>query len=110
MGFDIGALLGNLLLAYFAQDGHRTAADDREDYRTWILDQIEAIWKEFEHRFLALWRAHPTGDGYTAGLFEDVAAREAIEEERRRYMARLFADTVGFGGCKMIRQTGRAHV
>ncbi|CAI7820461.1 unnamed protein product [Closterium sp. NIES-53] len=29
MGFDIGAFLGNLLLAYFSQDGHATADDSR---------------------------------------------------------------------------------
>lgn len=28
MGFDIGAFIGNLILAYFAQNGH---ADDRND-------------------------------------------------------------------------------
>jgi 5-methylthioribose kinase len=30
MGFDIGAFLGNLILAYFAQDGHADQANDRK--------------------------------------------------------------------------------
>ena len=30
MGFDIGAFLGNLILAYFAQDGHANQANDRQ--------------------------------------------------------------------------------
>lgn len=43
MGFDIGAYLANLLLAYFAQDGH--APDDQEDknrgaYKNWLLEQV----------------------------------------------------------------------
>lgn len=111
MGFDVGALLGNLLLAYFAQDGHAAPGDDREAHRVWILDQIEAIWRGFEERFLALWRARATGDGYAAELFADPAGRRALDQERRRYMARLFDDTVGFAGCKMIRRIlGLAHV
>lgn len=30
MGYDVGAFLGNLILAYFAQDGHANATSDRE--------------------------------------------------------------------------------
>ncbi|RVW49634.1 Methylthioribose kinase [Vitis vinifera] len=32
MGFDIGAFLGNLILAYFAQDGHDDQVNDRKVY------------------------------------------------------------------------------
>jgi 5-methylthioribose kinase len=37
MGFDVGALIGNLLLAYCSQPGHATAADPREEHAAWIL-------------------------------------------------------------------------
>lgn len=30
MGFDIGAFLGNLILAFFSQDGHATQGNDRK--------------------------------------------------------------------------------
>lgn len=30
MGYDVGAFLGNLILAYFAQDGHANASNDRK--------------------------------------------------------------------------------
>lgn len=30
MGFDIGAFLGNLILAFFAQDGHANGENDRK--------------------------------------------------------------------------------
>lgn len=30
MGFDIGAFLGNLILAFFAQDGHVDQVNDRK--------------------------------------------------------------------------------
>ena len=30
MGFDVGAYLGNLILAYFSQDGHADGENDRK--------------------------------------------------------------------------------
>lgn len=30
MGFDIGAFVGNLILAFFAQDGHAAEGNDRK--------------------------------------------------------------------------------
>jgi 5-methylthioribose kinase len=30
IGFDVGALLANLLLSYFSQDGHASHGNDRE--------------------------------------------------------------------------------
>lgn len=30
MGYDIGAFLGNLILAFFAQDGHADTTNDRQ--------------------------------------------------------------------------------
>jgi 5-methylthioribose kinase len=111
MGFDIGAVLGNLLLAYYAQDGHEARAGERDDYREWILAQITAIWEGFEARFRALWDAAGSGDGFVAGLFaepEDASARGAAQD---RYIQALLADGLRFGGMKMIRRIlGLAHV
>ncbi|MBW8727390.1 MAG: S-methyl-5-thioribose kinase [Inquilinus limosus] len=111
MGFDIGALLANFFLAYFAQEGHATAADDRGDYRSWLLVQAEAIWTGFQKRFLELWRAEGSGDAFTRELFADGDGALALDAHRKATMARLFRDTVGFVGAKMIRRIlGLAHV
>jgi 5-methylthioribose kinase len=111
MGFDIGAVLGNLLLAYYAQDGHEARPGERDGYREWILAQITAIWEGFEARFRALWNEAGTGDGFVAGLFadpEDAPARAAAQD---RYLQALLADSLRFGGMKMIRRIlGLAHV
>ncbi len=56
MGFDVGAFMANLLLAYFSQPGHATAADDRRAYGEWILRTLEVFWRGFEANFLHLWR------------------------------------------------------
>lgn len=38
MGFDIGAFLGNLILAFFAQDGHANEANDRKVWTIFVDD------------------------------------------------------------------------
>jgi 5-methylthioribose kinase len=111
MGFDVGAVIGNLFLAYFAQDGHEGAAHARDAYREWILAQAEKVWSGFHDRFLALWRAAPAGDAYPMSLFPSDNDRGALEKERARFMRGLFEDTLGFAGAKMIRRIlGLAHV
>ena len=111
MGFDVGAVLGNLLLSYFSQDGHASAGDSRDEYQEWILETMEAVWNGFAARFLALWRNRETGDAFQRELFADSSAESALESERKAYVARLYADSLGFGAAKMIRRIlGLAHV
>jgi 5-methylthioribose kinase len=110
MGFDVGAVVANFLLNYFAQDGHEKAAGERDAYRDWVLTTLEQIWTSFREKFLALWRENRTGDAYPASLFEGPAGEARLEAERQAYMDRLWADTVGFAAAKMIRRIlGLAH-
>jgi len=111
IGFDVGAVIANLLLAYYSQDGHAEREGGRADYQEWILDQMEIFWSTFERLFLELWRADPRGDAFGGGLFADAAGAEALEAFRKRTMARIFQDAVGFAGAKMARRIlGLAHV
>ena len=111
MGFDLGAFMANLLLAYYSQAGHATPADDRQEYQDWLLDTLEAFWRSFEARFLALWRMRNAGDAFVSDLFEDEASSQALEACRGTFMARLFQDSIGFAGAKMARRIlGLAHV
>jgi 5-methylthioribose kinase len=111
MGFDIGAVIGNLLLAFFAQGGHEAAPGARDAYRDWVLKQAEAVWSGFSRRFLEFWRAGDSGDAYPASLFASDDDRAAMEKERARFMRVLFQDTLAFAGAKMIRRIlGLAHV
>ena len=108
MGFDIGAVTGNLLLGALAQAGHETTPGARDGYRDWLLGQAVAVWSGFERRFLALW-ANAAGDAYAAGLFAE-EVRE-LAAARRAFMRTLLADTIAFAGLKMIRRIlGLAHV
>ena len=111
MGFDVGALIGNLILAYLSQIGHEDEKGGRDAYRAWILKQITDVWTLFSTRFVELWSTEGKGDAFTAELFTDAASRAALAEEQARYMRSLFEDTLGFAGCKMIRRIlGLAHV
>lgn len=46
MGFDIGAFIGNLILAYFSQNGH---ADDRNDRKV----HLDSSLRKFTRFFVA---------------------------------------------------------
>lgn len=111
MGFDLGAFMANLLLAFFSQEGHATAQDDRIAYRGFILDTLVEFWTKFEARFLALWAAGGEGDAFLPQLFADDAGRAALATYRATFMKSLFADAIGFAGAKMARRIlGLAHV
>ncbi|EPS60755.1 hypothetical protein M569_14047, partial [Genlisea aurea] len=110
MGFDIGAFIGNLILAYFSQDGHAENGNDRKAYKEWILVTIADTWNLFYKKFTALWDKHSDGPG-EAYLPEIYNNAELQSLAKRTYMEDLFRDSLGFGAAKMIRRiVGVAHV
>jgi 5-methylthioribose kinase len=110
MGFDVGAVIGNLLIAYYAQDGHEGRLYARNPYRHWILMQVEQVWRLFSRRFVEIWDKSKSGDAYVAELFAASEAAAVFAAEKQRFMRNLFIDTVSFAGIKMIRRIlGLAH-
>jgi 5-methylthioribose kinase len=110
MGFDIGAVLANLLMAYFASSGHERAVGERRAFEAWMLDIIDGVWSEFSRKFIDLWRTEAAGDAYPRQLFPGEKGAARLETERQAYMARLFNDTIGFAAAKIIRRIfGLAH-
>jgi 5-methylthioribose kinase len=110
MGFDVGAILANLWLAYFSRDWHgRVGGENPEHYQQWLLEQAAQIWNGFADKFLNLWRDHESrSKQHFIGEDADEPCSEAF---RTHFMRRLFADTLGFAGCKMIRRiVGMAKV
>lgn len=105
MGFDIGALLANLYLAYFAQDWRqRQMGNDPAGYRQWLLDTAAAVWTGFEDKFLQLWRDHDTAAGGASFIGRDNDGGDAAEAFRQAFMGKLLADSIGFAACKMMRR------
>ena len=113
-GFDIGALIGNLLINYFAQDGHaaegRPSQTPRQAYQDWVLATIEKFWVVFDLWFGYLWETRGHGDAYSEDLFTDPTGAALLHRERRRIVQTIFQDALGYAGAKMIRRIlGLAH-
>ncbi|CEH27677.1 Methylthioribose kinase (MTR kinase) 0) [Aneurinibacillus migulanus] len=99
MGFDIGALIANLLLNYSAHEGHTLEPQEREIYQAYLLDTVVQVWDIFEAEFRNLW-AEKAQEPYakTPGYLD-------------AYLRDVLQDTVGYAGCKMMRRViGLAHV
>lgn len=105
MGFDLGALIANFLLALFAQPGH--GGGDRKSFASWIALQIPTLWNSFNAEFIKLVAArspqHPGGD--------IAAPRVHASHATDWLLKKIWNDTLGFAGCKMIRRiVGLSHV
>jgi len=107
MGFDVGALLANLLMNFFSQNGHEKNSGERKEFKKWILNLINMIWIKFENKFCNLWDEYPEGDGYPRQLFNN---KQIIKREQKNYIQNIYNDSIGFAGAKIIRRIfGFAH-
>lgn len=111
MGFDVGMLLANFFMAYYAQPGHAKVAGERADYQDWILDVISDIWSGFCTEFSQLWRTERTGILYQKSLFNDADGDLASEQALAMRLRHIFSDAMGFAGVEIIRRTlSLAHI
>ena len=67
MGFDLGVLIGNFLLACVAQTG-AGEGDERDDHRIWLARQIPVLWESFLAEFSTLWHSSRAGNIFAARL------------------------------------------
>lgn len=113
MGFDVGALIGNLLMAYLAQPGHERQPGDRLQHGSYILEQLQHLWETFRGSFAQLWRQRhlepADGSAYQPRLYVDAPDLLPLAIESR--LAAIWRQSLGFAGSKMIRRiAGLAHV
>lgn len=109
MGFDVGQVVANLLMAYFAQ----RAYPSRQAYGEWILAQILILHHQFAVEFEALSSqrnpSQPGGDVFHPRMIRDAPGLQ--ERGVRQVLDQVWADTLGFAGSEMIRRVlGLAHV
>lgn len=98
IGHDIGSYLGNLVIAYAAQQGHAPDASARAAYRAWLLDTMKETWHVFADEFMRLWENEGNGE-WPSPTF------------RRGYLHQLLHDSAGFAATEIMRRTiGLAHV
>ncbi len=109
IGFDVGMLLANFLMAYHAQPGHAETLGARAAYQEWILSVVSDIWTTFEAEFTQLWQTERSGILFPATLFEDQG--HSSQPALRAVLAQIWHDTLGFCGVEMHRRTlGLAHI
>ena len=102
MGFDIGMLISNYLMAYFSQPGHR-GDDELASYQGWILDLIEDTYAVFEAEFTRLWNTERTGILFPKTIFEDQG--HSSDAALASMLAHILGDALGICGIEMHRRT-----
>jgi len=95
-GFDIGALIANMINSYIS---HCYRSEDSE-YQAWILESIKEIYIKFEEKFLALWSQHSN----SALLKNGFISKEELNEFKKEFMQNIFTQSVGFTGAKITRR------
>jgi 5-methylthioribose kinase len=86
VGFDIGALWGNYVLA-----AARAFVRGDEVHGKWILDQAAVTWDAFAAEFTALWPARVDPLAFT-------------DDTLHRYLAKVRADAAAVAGAKAARR------
>ncbi len=102
MGFDVGMLIANFLMAYFSQPAHRSD-QDLAGYQAWILDVTKDIWTSFVAEFTILWNSERDGMLYPKSMFEDQG--HSSEPALQAVLSNIWFDALGFCGIEMHRRT-----
>lgn len=111
MGFDIGILIGNYLMAYHAMPAHIADRAACAAYQDWLLEVTRATWTTFAAEFRTLWATERTGILYPPSLYEDQGHDAAARQACDAVLAEIWTDLLGFAGVEMHRRIlGLAHV
>jgi 5-methylthioribose kinase len=104
MGYDLGALMAHFIINYVSHYAHTPDAQARRQYQDYLLKTVVQIWHEFARKFEAAWIARNKGELAPAKYWDFPGGGKAFLEYRRRYIRGIFSDTVGHGGCEILRR------
>ena len=104
MGFDVGAVLENLVLNCLSHYGHTADPAMWEEYQAYVLAMVRDVWNGFAAKFDALWVANNKGELAPPQYWNWPGGEEAFADFRRRYILGILRDSAGHGGCKMLRR------
>ena len=102
MGFDLGMMLANLVMAYISQPAHRSP-EDLASYQGWILNVIKDLVAAFNAEFSTLWHAERRGVLFPHSLFEDQQHDASVPLQAKQ--REIWEDALGFCGIEMHRRT-----
>ncbi|QOY54833.1 S-methyl-5-thioribose kinase [Candidatus Sulfurimonas marisnigri] len=95
-GFDVGALLANLVNNYI----HHCVVTKDEEFKEWLLQTIKEVLDKFSEKFLQYWRELKDSALCVSGYLDD----RTSEVYKKRFVKNIIRDSVGFAGCKMARR------
>ncbi len=95
-GFDIGALLANLVNNFV----HHSIVTKDEEFKTYLLEMIKEILELFNEKFLKLWEAQSD----SALLIDAYIDANTVSRYRKKFLKEILRDSVGYAGCKMARR------
>lgn len=111
MGFDVGMLIGNYLMACLAMPAHVADEAACAAYQDWLLEVVGETWATFADEFSRLWHTERTGILYARTLYEDQGDHLASDAALREVLGEIFRDAMGFAGIEMHRRIlGLAHI
>ncbi len=102
MGFDLGMLVANYLMAFLSQPAHRSK-EECWPFQLWLLNVIGETFTAFEAEFRRLWAEERAGMLYPRALFEDQGRPSAPALEG--VLAEIRRDALGFCGIEMHRRS-----
>jgi 5-methylthioribose kinase len=91
MGFDIGAVIGNLFLNYASHEVRTPDPAQRADFRKYLTQTVIDLW----HVFVREFQRH---------VWDQVDPINMPPGYQQDYMLRLLQDAAGLGACKMMRR------
>jgi 5-methylthioribose kinase len=91
MGFDVGAVIGNLFLNYASHEVRTPDPDKRADFRQYLTTTVIDLWHVFEREF----QRH---------VWDHVDTINMPIGYQKNYMLRVLQDSAGLGACKMMRR------
>lgn len=104
MGYDVGALLQNLILNYLSHFSHTPNADVRAEYQHYLLQMVRDVWNGFAAKFERLWIEQNRGELAPAKYWDFAGGADEFKNFRSRYIRNILRDASGHGGCKFLRR------
>ena len=111
IGFDLGTLIGHLLIGYFSQPGHAPSHAPRSAYEGWLAAPSSRSGTGSTTASSVSGAAPMPAMPIPRRCSPARAGRNPCASPRKEYMRRIFEDTLRFAGTTIIRATlGRHHV
>jgi 5-methylthioribose kinase len=91
MGFDVGAVIGNLFLSYASHEARTPDPGRRRDFQAYLTATVITLWEVFEREFQRI-------------AWDQVDPINMPLVYQQDYLRRVLQDSAGFGACKMMRR------